>query len=613
MDVTKEKNTDQSTPLHRLTSDDDIELFCIPCNSDGSLVSAHGYCQACRVHLCEACFHHHRRTAATMDHFLLDKDAMPKGHKSVHPSPTDKTEFCNYHPESRIDYCCIQHCFLGCKACIASEHKHCKVEFIPDVAKNVHHSEELRTIFSEIRALESKCQLNIITAKENIKRAKKDQHDVIQEIKSFRHELNTYLDQLEEKTLSKAHRITQTYIGNLESSKDACFHIASEMADLEGALKRLCQTDHLNALFVEMKKTEKKVEELKEEAEKAFEKSWKVDYKFERFDSVTEALRSVKKLGKIVESAEHFSVDKVSSLEHTDHAEDEHKHTVRRDVKEDHHTKPVLKYTGEVKVKSDKDEQEAHITGLTVMSQDRLAVVDNRNEKVKVVDLHENAVVSEVKLESPPFDVTTLPNHELAVTIPEEMAVQILHGNKLSPVRRLKFDKQCRGICFARDQLFVTFVAFPGEIKILTLQGEELKTLNDSFFGKRIFDLPLYVAVDEKLKHIYVSDYSRGQIIQLGSDGKLRKIFKCKKRGYPDGLAAINDKYVCFCCSSLHFIEIFTMDGHAYKAVDALKRDLQYPAALTTDSKKHMFGSFVPKGKKWLEKVCVFDIELPEE
>ncbi|KAH3828117.1 hypothetical protein DPMN_130068 [Dreissena polymorpha] len=87
-------------------------------------------------------------------------------------------------------------------------------------------------------------------------------------------------------------------------------------------------------------------------------------------------------------------------------------------------------------------------------------VVDNRNSRVKVLD-EQSQVISHVDVPVTPWDICTVSDHEVAVTVDDDT---ITHGvqffslvnKQLSKSNNYQLDHACRGIACHKNDLFIT-------------------------------------------------------------------------------------------------------------------------------------------------------------
>ncbi|XP_045190079.2 uncharacterized protein LOC123547219 [Mercenaria mercenaria] len=195
--------------------------------------------------------------------------------------------------------------------------------------------------------------------------------------------------------------------------------------------------------------------------------------------------------------------------------------------------------SSKINIKTEQDSKDCYIRGMTIISKDRLAIADNGNSSIKIVDTKQSRILSDMKLNSPPWDVVLLPADELAVTIPWNYMIQVLSiSDQLSTKRQIKVKGNCYGLSYFNQNFVVTF-SFPAKVEILTVQGDILMTL----MNDQSFQLLNHVAVDDSKNLIYVSDsyYSSNRIACLSLNGEVTGIYEDSKLYSPRGLAVLED------------------------------------------------------------------------
>jgi hypothetical protein len=121
-------------------SDEDLQVYCQPCDQDGSRLPAYGYCTNCSEHLCKTCYTLHRKHKLSRDHTLLDKTSMPQTLTPVTPTQSDNfNKPCPKHNLEMIKFYCHDHKALLCSVCVTLDHTatSCQVNYIPDISGQV--------------------------------------------------------------------------------------------------------------------------------------------------------------------------------------------------------------------------------------------------------------------------------------------------------------------------------------------------------------------------------------------------------------------------------------------------------------------------------------------
>jgi hypothetical protein len=79
-----------SSSTTSMASDDDLQVYCQPCDEEETGLPAHGYCTDYKEHLCKKCFKAHQ---FTKKHTLLEATSMPQvlqqPSRSIHTGLSD--------------------------------------------------------------------------------------------------------------------------------------------------------------------------------------------------------------------------------------------------------------------------------------------------------------------------------------------------------------------------------------------------------------------------------------------------------------------------------------------------------------------------------------------
>jgi hypothetical protein len=137
----------------------------------------------------------------------------------------------------------------------------------------------------------------------------------------------------------------------------------------------------------------------------------------------------------------------------------------------------TIHFIRDLNAMSTDDSEEFAITGLCIISESLLAIVDKENKNVKIIDTNSDKITANVLLSLPPYDITVVPDDKLAVTLPEEKKIQFLSlafpkAVAVTPERSITVSGACHGIDFIRNErkLNVTY-SNPGTVEILHLNG----------------------------------------------------------------------------------------------------------------------------------------------
>ncbi|XP_060554076.1 E3 ubiquitin-protein ligase TRIM33-like [Ruditapes philippinarum] len=210
------------------TSKANLNLYCIPCDTDGLKVPAYGFCQDCKEHLCNSCFQYHRRSRPSRHHVLLEKDAMSTKQTGVDVNADVIIDNCTNHRDKPLEFYCNTHKIVACYVCVTLEHKQCKFDYIPDVSGNV--SGEWIDLNKKMKDLVKKCEYNIMKASAATKQLEQSCEKVVEDIRLLRKEINNQLDQMEPRKPPEDTEICVNY----ERSYNASFPSDKECSNVIG-------------------------------------------------------------------------------------------------------------------------------------------------------------------------------------------------------------------------------------------------------------------------------------------------------------------------------------------------------------------------------------------
>ncbi|XP_045196067.2 uncharacterized protein LOC123551297 [Mercenaria mercenaria] len=552
-------------------SDEDLKVYCQPCDRDGPQLPAHGYCVDCREHLCETCFVVHKRHTLSRHHTLLDKNSMPQSISSVsvHPTQPDNfTKSCPKHTKEIIKFYCQNHKALLCSVCVTLEHTgtSCKVNYIPDISGQVINSKEHQDILKAMDNVTEQCRkksedVKKITAKSNSSLA-----DVLADIKKFRTEINQRLDELERQAEDAAKTIQKENNKNLKTVQTACDDVTKSLKTTSDSIKHLNTSKQADKLFMELKLAEQMIKDYEKRVHDLEAYDVK-EYNFKENKAISTLLEKESSLGTLAEK----SLKQPSPPPHVDIKSRQTSHQ------------------GKICVKTSKDKNICWIKGMILLTPDLLIITDCGNKAVKMVDTSSQSVTYQLQLDTGPCDVTSVTSTKLAVTLPVNHNIQFISvsSNKLKKKQTLKVDGYCFGISYCQGKLVVSF-RYSGKLQILDTNGTILTTVK----GENIFSRPEYVTTNTN--SIYVSDRELATTTKLNWQGEV--IGSYGGMTEPKGITLSDDGSVFVCDYSRKVIEEIAGDFSTGKVV---LKDLNDPnaACLCADTCKLYFSCFTGQDK----------------
>lgn len=153
------------------------------------------------------------------------------------------------------------------------------------------------------------------------------------------------------------------------------------------------------------------------------------------------------------------------------------------------------------------EDRKVYITGMSPVSNTFIVYVDNANRLVNLVDTQLNMTISSLEVTSAPWDVTTVTDSKIAVTLPFEkkiLLISIIKG-QLYKDKTIDVHGSCRGIVCLDDKLCVSFVGAKGLVQIINLDGAVLENLLQ-VKGDIQLRAPAHLAHCSKSNTLYICD-----------------------------------------------------------------------------------------------------------
>jgi hypothetical protein len=237
-----------------------------------------------------------------------------------------------------------------------------------------------------------------------------------------------------------------------------------------------------------------------------------------------------------------------------------------------------------------KDNVTCNITGICFLSPIHLAAVDNNNVTVKLIDIEQEKVITELsvgkKIHSDrPWDVTKISSDQLAVTIPHSKTICFLHLTcfgldliTLSKARTLAVNCLCYGIVYHNNKLIISCIGDHFSVRMLDLAGNVLQSFDKDHEGEQLFSSPYHVILGKNCNSLYVSSYEKGNVTRLSMDGTVLAVYKHEQ--LKDVFGMTIDKagkvYVCGYDNIFRLSEDLTEGHHVLHANNRVNNNIAY-------------------------------------
>jgi len=177
---------------------------------------------------------------------------------------------------------------------------------------------------------------------------------------------------------------------------------------------------------------------------------------------------------------------------------------------------------------------------MALLTSDRLVVVDNGNQSVKLVDVVQGKVLHQLEVGSMPWRVCSLPGTRAAVTLPFNNTILILDcDNQLSIVNTITVHGRCEAVAYSNDHLIV-LCTHPSKIEILTMNGGVVKQ-RDLELSKTYLYIYLSGIAEDNVTSIYVSDFINRRILRLDENLQVQQVYPVPDGAKPLCVLAVGD------------------------------------------------------------------------
>lgn len=524
-------------------SQSDFSECCFPCENEGKHVPAHGFCETCNHNLCAVCFQVHTIPIPCKNHILLVKStiAKTKNLKSKKaPVSNPCTIRCPDHHERIMEFFCSGHNKVECSVCAVLKHKLCSLAYIPDIAKGYEDSREYKNLVGKINGLQTDITALSADVRKNISTLPKSAETAIEELRKFKIEINEFLDK-KEKELIKATRVfvneDSSVLHSLVSEVDS---LKAEISEITKQFKSTKQAT--SDLFVYCNRQLKDLDGLSERVTKCSEKNKTVRYSFKRGRVILNVLLSNAELGTVEGNHLAGSGKKMSYVDFQNVS---------------------IQSMPDVNDRMIDDGIRSEITGMTLLSADKLLLVDKKKQVIRKIKIKSNTALSHLVLPSEPWDVTALPKKQAAVTLPDKSKIQMISTKGgLSLGTTVDVVGNCLGISSAMDRLVVSF-RNPVKIEVIDFNGKVHVRVDRDSTGSVLFQCPRYVSVIEygRVPVICVSDYSTNIVTKLSLGGEVLDTHKHKNWDRLKGLIATEYGHLLVCNSKKQTVDVVSQDG----------------------------------------------------
>ena len=462
------------------SSDQLFDHVCGSCKTEGKENEARKYCEDCAEYVCDSCVNVHRKFPLMKTHKIVSARAAP-----IRASGSRLTVYCACNKNKEVEFFCEDHSDIICGPCQSFKHHKCNTPSIQQKSSG-YTSAKLDLILAKTKSLQDAYDRLEKECKENEAELERSKEACKEEIKTFRKQLDDFLDKLEENMLAtldqyaskENHRMHQ-HIETLTT--------ALRMLDTEHTLLDKARQDgRKESMFSVDTQVSTNLRDFQSRLDDLEKYVSNVRLSFERNTALDGLQKDVKAFGTLKLSAKEVKMSKKTVL-------------LGRQIQ----------LRRKVNVRLADDENDPFITGCIFMSNGYLVACDYNNNNIKLLD-SSLSLQDSLKLPTHPRDVSVIDDNTVIVTMPGRKQLQYVQVfPQLRTSHVIQLDKECWGVKVSGQNIYVSCYSFldnDGEVRVLDKQGNLQRRLGIRDDGSYLFSTPYNITVSTAGDKIYVSD-----------------------------------------------------------------------------------------------------------
>lgn len=533
-------------------------LTCTPCENQDAFHEAQYWCRDCNEALCESCSDHHKSLRISKTHKLIrisETDEMPFSLKI--------NEHCSFHKHKKFEFVCSEHDVPICAQCVTSTHKFCSdVQTVDDAAQKSLSFTDIKLISEKLKVWSQMVDKLQIQRARNITELDLQRSTIEKEIKRFRDDLVKHFDAMQQKSLDELADVYAKNMKEIQRQNGVLQERQLSLGDMQKDIKMMQNYASQHQVFLGTRELkEKQANEMK--LLKVFEGQFNlVSLEFVVINFMDLPLK-VEKFGLIRSNVKPMPL----SLDIQFDKKDVRKLSEKQPVVTTMPSNIVLK--SKVCFSMEKGGNFNFIRGGTMLPDGRCILLDHNN-KCLIVFSQKGAILDKITFYSCPWDVTTLDEDKVALTIPDKKEIVVMETEKLTLVQQIKVSNSCTGIASLDGRIVV--VCEKTGFLILDRTGSIAATLKCDVSGVR------YVVA--AFGNIYYTDFIRKTVTCMDMNGKKIFRFQNDNMKYPCDITAIRDEFVLVTGYNSKNVIAIAADGKYHEIVLTHRDGLMYPTAI---------------------------------
>ena len=530
--------SDDGARCFHVGSDAVYTYTCEPCDYRGVNREAIAFCSNCKEYMCHLCTESHKGQKMSRNHKLLDvKDMSGMQTSTVSDSIIMS---CDCDQASPITHYCIEHDKACCANCKILKHRKCQSITISEKIKSFSEN-QLKEIIQRVVTLKKEMDSFIRNRTTDLKHVHTMTTQCKSDIQTFRKELNSYLDILEDKVVKESEIHEARYKQEISHHIETCSSTLKSLTADKTLLVEAQTTSKKANMFAAHHKVSHRIENYESLLNDFKQESASPDLTFKRNDELQNLLKTVKELGQLTGQITHKSSQNTNTL----------------------FTELAVDSSRKVNIQLSSDSNCPCISGCTFIPDGGVVLCDCINSNLILLsDIF--TVKERLHLDSKPCDVSPVNSNNVMVTIPERKKLQLIQVMpSLKRGRSINVGRMCWGVQVVGDLIYVTCHNNPGEgeVLVLDMNGTVTHRFGQPDKKQPMFSSSNYITVCPSSRRMFFTHSSTDTVSCLMSDGTVVYQYKDQDLKAPRGVCVDGGGNTIVCGHWSHNVQVIRADG----------------------------------------------------
>ena len=537
---------DGAQSLH-VGSDAVYTYTCEPCDYRGVNREAVTFCRNCNEYMCHLCTESHKGQKISRNHELLDVKDM----SSMQTSTVSDSLIlsCDCDQTSPITHYCIEHEQACCANCKILKHRKCQSITIGEKIKSFSEN-QLKEVIQRVATLKKEMDSFIRNRTTDLKHVQTMTAQCKSDIHTYRKELNSYLDILEDKVVKESKVHEAKFKQEISRHIETCSSTLKSLTADKTLLVEAQTTSKKANMFAAHHKVSHRIENYESLLNDFKQESVSPDLTFKSNEELRNLLKTVKELGKLTGQIKHKSSQNTNTL----------------------FTELAVDSSRKVNIQLSSDSTGPWISGCTFIPDGGVVLCDHENSNLILLS-DEFTVTERLHLDYRPWDVSPVNSNNVMVTIPNKkklLLIQVVPSLKRG--RSINVDRECWGVQVVDDLIYVTCHNSPGEGEVLVvdMNGTVTHRLGQPDKKSSMFFRPNYITVCPATRKMFITDEDTHTVSCMMSNRTVVYQYKDEKLRGLAGVCVDGGGNVIVCGYFSHNVQVIRADGTKLTSQDGV-------------------------------------------